>query len=373
MEVIEIKGVIDQWGFMTDHVTYYLDKYKGQPVTVKVSSYGGSVSEALNISRAFAEHGNVTVQLLGFCASAVTWMAYGAKRVEMADDGFWLCHRSTINVDIWKNLNAEELARTIKELESQKKSQEAIDLMIAKKYIDHAAANKKKLSTDQILSLMNEQRWMPAEEALETGFVDAILKNSKSVSEDNFNFLVENASSLNLPLPVRMAERKETILDKMKKIFTRKDATMEEVHQDSAIQEESETINISTTKKNVTMHENFIKVNDLLGVQALQEEDGKVALTTDQIQAIETALEEAESTRQQLQDAVEALDSFSDSVKNIDGAKNKALAITTLASKMPIAAPAGAGVVPTTDQAEEQIKKIRQHAIDPINQEALNF
>ena len=82
-----------------------------------------------------------------FVASlAVTWMAFGAKTREMHEDSLWLCHKSSIRVDIYRTMNSDQLADTIKQLENEKKNQDAIDLIIAKKYADMCADKDKSLA-----------------------------------------------------------------------------------------------------------------------------------------------------------------------------------------------------------------------------------
>ena len=45
----------------------------------------------------------------------------------MHEDGMWLAHKCSLGVDIWGQLNADQLEDTIKELQNKKKSAEAID------------------------------------------------------------------------------------------------------------------------------------------------------------------------------------------------------------------------------------------------------
>ena len=60
--VITLFGAIDRYWYNKNYLKYFLDKAKGQPVRLKVSSYGGDVAEAVAMSALMAEHGNVTVE-----------------------------------------------------------------------------------------------------------------------------------------------------------------------------------------------------------------------------------------------------------------------------------------------------------------------
>lgn len=374
-QIINISGVIDEWGYMTSYVKYYLRQYKDQPVIVRISSYGGSVNEALAIAQAFIDHGNVTVHLLGFNASAATWMCYGAKRVEMADDGFWFCHRSTISMDIWKDMNATDIEALIQQLQSQKKSQEAIDLMIAKKYLDHAKGNAVNHTIEEIIQLMNEQRWLPAAETHALGFVDAIIKNAKSVTEDSYNYIRNAATMLHLPgLPER--EKKDSFLQRVQKFFgVEKEPEQEPETPPQQLESnagEGEETTRETNLIHTIMKKEFITVNSLLGVEGLQVSDGKVTLTVEQLQSIEDRLKKSENQSNAMEDVTAILDGVSANVKAIDGLKNKVLAVLAVVNRMPVAAPAG-NQVHVTDPEQERLDAIKQHAVDPINSEAAKY
>ena len=159
---IKINGVLDEWGWNRSNVQYMLNKYKNEPVLCIVNSYGGSVNEGLAISKLFEEHGDVVVRFIGCCASSATWMAFGAKEIEIAEDALFLVHQCSNLVAIYKSMKIEDIDKTIKQLESMKKSQEAINLTIAKKYADRLPDGKK---LEDVLQLMAEERWMTASDA----------------------------------------------------------------------------------------------------------------------------------------------------------------------------------------------------------------
>ena len=48
--VITLFGAIDRYWYNKNYLKYFLDKAKGQPVRLKVSSYGGDVAEAVAMS-----------------------------------------------------------------------------------------------------------------------------------------------------------------------------------------------------------------------------------------------------------------------------------------------------------------------------------
>lgn len=84
-----MNGVIDSYGWFRYQVEEFLRRNKDNDVRIQLDSYGGDVAEALAISRLLDTHGNVVVEFMGVVASAATWMAFGAKSVEMHQDTLW--------------------------------------------------------------------------------------------------------------------------------------------------------------------------------------------------------------------------------------------------------------------------------------------
>ena len=160
--IFELNGTIYNGYNGRNYLKYFIDNAGDKPVRVKVNSFGGDVNEALAISRLFEERGNITVEFCGFNASAATWMAFGAAHIEMREDAFWLAHKCLVFLDIYGTLNADQIEDKIKELQSEKKSNDAIDLMIASKY-----ANRSGKSIKEVFELMSEEKWISAADALE--------------------------------------------------------------------------------------------------------------------------------------------------------------------------------------------------------------
>ena len=104
------------WPFSADYVRGELNKCKKKPCNVYISSLGGAVIDALQIRQMFVEHGDVTVHLHGFVASAATIIAMGAKKIVMGEFALFLMHRCSNWVDTWGQMNAEEIADAIKKL-----------------------------------------------------------------------------------------------------------------------------------------------------------------------------------------------------------------------------------------------------------------
>lgn len=376
-KVININGVLDDWGWLRSTVQYMLNKHKGEPVLCIVNSYGGNVNEGLAISKLFEEHGDVVVRFIGCCASAATWMAFGAKSIEIAEDALFLVHQCSNLVAIYKSMKVEDIDATIKKLESMKKSQEAINLTIAKKYADRIPEGK---TLEDVLNLMAEERWMTAEETKEWGFVDKVIPGINRMTKDAQNLVTMNCASMNLPVP-HFEEPKEEksmvsqIIDGIKNLLHLENKGAEEnTSEDPANHSTEKEQTVSNNQNNQSsMNKKFINLIALLAIanDATTDEEKGVTLTHEQLQLIENALANAKAKEKTLKDVEEALDAVSDNVKKMEGVKNKALALAGLVDKFPIHAPAGNKVAEGASDSKQNA--LDETAKDDINAEARNL
>lgn len=345
--VLEVNGIIDHYGWQRSNIRYFLNKNKDKRVRCKVNSWGGSVNEALAISKMFEEHGNVVVEFIGFCASAVTWMAFGASSREMHEDSLWLCHKSSIPVDVYGQMNADQLDTAIHQLQNDKKNQEAVDLIIAKKYADMCVSKGKTIK--DVIDLMKQERWISAEDVLAWGFIDKVIPGINKVTNEYRNLMMENCAALQFPLPDFPEEKPkenlaEKILNGMKALLN------------------TENKNSNNPKNQETMNKTYVAVNTLLGVDGLTENDGKIELTADQMKKICDAISSASTNRQSVEDAEKALDSLSDNIKGITGLTNKINAVKAVVSMLPTGVPAG-NLIPNTTQTVD----FSDSKKDPVN------
>lgn len=354
-EQININGILDEWGYARSNVAYLLNKHKG-PVLCVVNSYGGSVNEGLAISRLFEQHGDVVVRFVGCVASAATWMAFGAKTIEIAADALWLAHQCSNLISIYKSMKIEDLEKTIKDLESTKKSQEAVNLTIAKKYADKCG---KRRNLQDVMRLMEEERWMTADEAYEWGFVDKVIPGLNKMSDETKNVIMSNCAAMNLPTP-HWAKQEESgllnqILDSVKSILR----GQKREHVEDADEDEPNTNTNNTTQMN-----ELVNLTTLIGTVTIA--NGASAISEDNLKKIEYALSDAKKNKDVIDGMLGALDSVSDNIKAIDGGKNKVLAIKAVLNNVPSVAPAGNVIPQTSDDKEDKLKSV---AKDPINAE----
>lgn len=191
---IYINGGIG-WPFSAEYVRQELERFDGQHVDVLISSLGGSALHALQIRQLFADHGDVTVHLHGFVASAATIIAMGAREIRIGKYALMLVHRCSNWVEKWGQMNAEEIAQAISQLSHDQEDLETIDHVVACIYADRC-----KKTVEECASLMKDARWMTADECVAFGLADSIEVDEAQTIEDD-DATVAGLSACGYPLP----------------------------------------------------------------------------------------------------------------------------------------------------------------------------
>lgn len=250
---IDIDGYIGQWGYSKQYVRSILEQNKGRAVNVRINSLGGSLDDAIDMAARFNEHGNVTCYMYGYCASAATVASLGAAKVVFDENAFYLAHKVMNWVDVWGLLNADEIQRTIEELEQNKKDNEKMDLVLARMY-----AKKSGKSVNDILDILTKGAWLTADDVKELGFVDEIGKGL-SYNTPTIN---QKLNALGLPLPLNGVGSKKGFLNSLKTIIS---------------------------KSNV-MLKHLLNLNALLNVEGLESKDNGITMTEEQLTTIDNEL-----------------------------------------------------------------------------------
>ena len=121
------------------------------------------------------------------------------------------------------------------------------------------------------------------------------------------------------------------------------------------------------------MNESFSFINALLKIAGVEVAENKATITVEQLQAIDNALKERDTLQQTINKATATLDAISDNVKDIEGLNNKVLAVKNVLDRVPLTAPAGAGITPANSEEDTKQKELNESAVDPINAEARNW
>lgn len=379
MHKIKLNREIDSWGYARYLLEYDLSQVpSGEPVVLEVDSLGGDVMEALSISNMLQERGNITAHIVGFCASAATWLCYACDRVVINDDCAFLIHKCSSYVDAWGMMNADEIDQLIEKLKSEKKSNEAIDLIIANKYVKHAAG---KSDMKAIMKLMREERWILPSEALELGLVDEVSEDHV-LSKTNMaaRLHVMNKMSSLPPLPEQFAGMHETFAAAQpaeKSFIQQLKETLTEFFGGAVANLSPFSAGTLTTEEEssthpIIMNKEFQFINSLLGCDHLEETDGHVSLSVDDLKKInaqlgeidtlrnqaETLTTERDTARQDLSGAITEIDGISDEIASLGTIAEKAAAIKDVLSH-------AAGC--STESHSENEGNGHKEAADPVN------
>ncbi len=231
--IIEILGGIGESWFEDDtsmqKINTALKDAKGKSVELRIASLGGDVDHAFVIHDLLKMHNApVTAKIMGATASSGTIVAMGADKVEMSENSLFLIH----NVWTFAMGNANELRETADDLDK-------FDDRVVNIYKNKTGKRK-----SQIYSLMEEEKWIDAQEAKEFGFIDNIFTPKKAAAA------------------VLTQEQKDKLLNDL--------------------------------RKQKLMEKKFDKVNQILDVEGFEMDGEGIYLNLEQIETINTKLDELE-------------------------------------------------------------------------------
>ena len=222
---IDILGEISESVNSYNSVRSKINDAKGEEINLVISSGGGSVTEGMGIADLIANYPNETTATgIGLVASIATVVLLSADKVKMTENAFLMIHRP------WSYTmgNADELEATAELLD--KMEAKLLDIYTASVY---KRKGKQKDLDNKITEMMAAETWMTAQEALEFGFIDEIVK----VGEKNINLLpLQNSLSkfLNVPAALLTNNKKDddmgnSILEKIKNLLNAVDEKVEDV------------------------------------------------------------------------------------------------------------------------------------------------
>ena len=171
--VLELYGTIAETSWFDDDVTpqmFHDELFAGKgPVTVWLNSPGGDCIAASQIYTMLMDYkDDVTVKIDGIAASAASVMAMAGTKVLMAPTALMMIHNPMTGA----YGNHTDMEKAIEMLDEVKES------------ILNAYEIKTSLSRAKLSHLMDSETWMNANKAIELGFADDILKDSKKDAAD---------------------------------------------------------------------------------------------------------------------------------------------------------------------------------------------
>ena len=234
---IDILGEISESVNSYNVVQREISNAKGKELNLVISSGGGSVTEGMAIADLIANYPEETTATgIGLVASIATVVLLSADKVKMTENAFMMIHRP------WSYTmgNADELEATA----------ELLDKMEAKLLDIYTASVNKRRGyqtnlKENITKMMAAETWLTAQEALEFGFIDEIVK----VGEKNIDLLpLQNSLSkfINVPAALLTNTKKDddmgnSILEKIKSLLNNMDEKEEVtniVEEEKVIEEE---------------------------------------------------------------------------------------------------------------------------------------
>lgn len=161
----EDKWIYDFFGYDTTTPGEVLQALEEAPtdegITLEISSPGGDVIAANEIYYAVATHPNrdITADIVGWAASAASYIALAATKVRILPSAVFMIH------------NTSGQARG----DYHAMDQESKVLKNFNKAIANVYRLKTGLGESEILSLMDKESWLTAQDAKDKGFVDEII------------------------------------------------------------------------------------------------------------------------------------------------------------------------------------------------------
>ena len=150
---------IGGYGTRAEDFVKELKEYKGRALSVRINSLGGEIIQGNAIYNALERHsGGVTVHIDGIAASMASVIAMAGKPIRMASNAMLMIHNP------WTMAAGEA--------QDLRKQADLLDRM--KESIINAYKKKTGMAEAEISSLMDEEKWLNAEEAKAMGFVDSI-------------------------------------------------------------------------------------------------------------------------------------------------------------------------------------------------------
>lgn len=205
---IDVYGEVSSWSEETS-VKGFTESLKSlgevKEINLHINSPGGEVFEGVAIYNILKSHkASVNVVIDGLAASIASVIAMAGDTISIPSNAMLMIHNPLIGM--WGN--AEDLRREADVLDK-------VAISIRQSYLSRNLA----INEDELIQLMADETWLTANEALEKGFVDAVIhkKEVKNVMNDRvkkmFNHIPENLENDD------QLENDEELLDFLKTNF----------------------------------------------------------------------------------------------------------------------------------------------------------
>lgn len=186
-----------------DIIKHVKDMGEIEQLDIFVNGPGGSIFAAHTIYSFFnRQEFNITFHIDGVAASAFSYLVQSGNEVKIAENGMFMIH------DGWTFAigNSKELRKIADDMDK-------INESVVTALISRGKADKEKIE-----KLMDEETWLTAEESVELGLADSVIKNQKVDVEKKENLTIING----VPFDASNYENFPELKDEKKKkpIFT---------------------------------------------------------------------------------------------------------------------------------------------------------
>jgi ATP-dependent protease ClpP protease subunit len=340
--IINVDGYIGDGGFSAQYIKNALIGAENDEVELRINSLGGDVGHAIAIKDALQAHGNVTALYSGASASSGTLISMGCKSVKMTKDSFYLVHKPMVGVDIWANMNEDQLKDLIAKLNDKLDNATKWTLQIAGIYCDKTGKPAK-----EILDVMKKGAWLNATEAKKLGFVDEVIVPDKITNwaEDEKMVAMVAGQTDMPPLPrkeviapaaeeediaAKINRAGDNLIDRIKNLFPNKPKSKKEM-----------------SKPNV-----LALICAIMAVDAIEMTDDGVFLNKEQLDKIEAELKKLTAEK----------DTAVNDLVTANSAKDKAIADLTAANT---AKDTAVNALTTATAAMDELDATVKAAIEP--------
>lgn len=175
-------------------------------LTVRINSYGGSVSEGLAIYNLLSDFkGHLRTVVDGFACSAASVIFMAGKERIVPESGLLMIHNA------WSRAEGDSNAMKKAAEDLEKQTQPSVNIYVS----------KTGLTEEKVKEMMDHETWITSKEAFELGFATNLEKNDsakQSLESDYVYNLVLNVKNLekeNQLCKKEIAELKEQISERL--------------------------------------------------------------------------------------------------------------------------------------------------------------
>lgn len=176
-----------------------------ETINLYINSPGGSVFEAMAIIAMLQRHpADIISHIDGVAASCASAIPMISKRIIMPSNAFLMIHHAMVGA--WGN--AKQLRKSADDVERISKA-------MCQHYLDRAG---EKMTEEQLYEMIEEDKWLTAEQCLELGLCDEIIEENQAVAyafDESWSKKYQNVPSQLLqpaPIPATQMSAEEKAL-----------------------------------------------------------------------------------------------------------------------------------------------------------------